>query len=170
MIRAEVTVFAFDSYDVRLLAALQEDARLSNVALSERVHLSASQVHRRLRRLEEAGVIARYTAQLHSDRIGLGVLAITSISLERHGESPATSFAQAVSRLPQVLECFSVTGEADYVLRIVAPDLKAFSDFLMHELMPLPGVRSVRSNIVLETVKQTTVLPLEQIAPSGTRG
>ncbi|WP_207478884.1 Lrp/AsnC family transcriptional regulator [Arenibaculum pallidiluteum] len=151
-----------DSYDIRLLSALQEEARLSNVALSERVHLSASQVHRRLRRLEEEGVIAQYRAQLDPDLIGLGVLAFTSVSLERHGESPAQAFAQAVARLPEVLECFSVTGEADYVLRIVARDLKAFSEFLMHAVMPIPGVRSVRSNIVLETVKQTTVLPLGQ--------
>jgi Lrp/AsnC family leucine-responsive transcriptional regulator len=158
-------VMMFDAYDVRLLAALQEDARLSNVALSDRVHLSASQVHRRLRRLEELGAIARYSAQLDPHRVGLGVLAITSVSLERHGESPAERFAHAVSVLPEVLECFSVTGEADYLLRIVAPDLKSFSDFLMHRLMPLPGVRSVRSNIVLETVKQTTVLPLGQIMP-----
>ncbi|HSK41826.1 MAG TPA: Lrp/AsnC family transcriptional regulator [Arenibaculum sp.] len=158
-------MITLDGFDIRLLAALQEDARLSNVALSEKVHLSPSQVHRRLRRLEDVGVIARYTAQIVPDSVGLGVLAFTSVSLERHGESPATRFAQAVAHLPEVLECFSVTGEADYMLRIVAPDLKAFSDFLMHALMPLPGVRSVRSNIVLETVKQTTVLPLRQATP-----
>ncbi len=152
-----------DGYDLRLLKALQDDARLSNVALSESVHLSASQVHRRLRRLEEAGVIARYTAQLDPDRIGLGVLAFTSVSLERHGESASQGFARAVDGLPEVLECFSVTGEADYVLRIVARDLKAFSEFLLHRIMPIPGVRSVRSNIVLETVKQTTVLPLNHV-------
>ncbi|HET8727362.1 MAG TPA: Lrp/AsnC family transcriptional regulator [Alphaproteobacteria bacterium] len=149
-----------DAFDVRILAELQEDARLSNVALSDRVHLSASQVHRRLRRLEEAGVIARYAALLDPARMGLDVLAFTSVSLERHGDRPAISFAEAVMGLPEILECFSVTGEADYVLRIVAPDLKTFSDFLMHRLMPIPGVRSVKSNLVLEHVKGTTSLPM----------
>lgn len=149
-----------DALDLRLLAALQKDGRASHVQLAEAVPLSASQVQRRLRRLEAAGFVAGYAALLDAERLGLGVVAFTHVSLERHGERPAQAFHAAVARMPEVLDCWSVSGEADYLLRIVAPDLRAFSDFLMHRLLPAPGVASVKSNIALERIKATTALPL----------
>lgn len=156
-----------DALDVRLLAALQAEGRASHVRLSEVVPLSPSQVQRRLRRLEEEGLIAGYVALLDAERLGLGVTAFTHVGLERHGERPAAAFHEAVRRMEAVQECWSVSGEADYLLRIVAPDLRAFSDFLMHRLLPVPGVASVKSNIVLERVKTTTALPLGHLAEIG---
>lgn len=149
-----------DVYDRRLLQALQADGRLSHVELSEQVYLSASQCQRRLKKLEDTGIIRRYVALLDADKLGLGVMAILSVTLEKHGDDPARAFKESIAGHPQILECWSVTGEADYVMRVVAPDLKAFSDFLMHELLNLPLVAGVRSNILLEQIKFTTELPL----------
>ena len=148
-----------DVFDLRLLSALQRDGRAPNAALAETVGLSASQVSRRLARLEADGVIATYAALLKPDAVGLNVLAFSSVSLERQAEA-MDGFEAAVLRFPEILECYSVTGEQDFVLRIVARDLKAFADFLSDRLLRVPGVRSVRSSIVLHTIKQTTALPL----------
>src|ERR1044071_869593 len=117
-----------DVFDVRLLAALQQDGRASNATLAEAVHLSPSQVSRRLARLEAEGVIAGYRAVIAPKAVGLGVLAFTSVSLERHSETASVDFERAVRDLPDVLECLAVTGEADYLLRIIAADLEAFSN------------------------------------------
>jgi len=156
-----------DHTDLRLLACLQEAARLSNVELSERVHLSPSQCHRRLRRLEQAGLIRGYAALLDRERLGFGVVAFVNVTLEKQSEHPAQAFNQAVQELPEILECHAVSGEADYLLRVVAADLKAFSDFLMHRLLRLPMVAHVRSSILLDEVKATTALPLGRLAPGG---
>ena len=153
-----------DAADVRLLECLQRRARLSNVELSEQVHLSASQCYRRLRRLEEGGVVRGYVALLEREPLGLGVMAFVNVTLEKHGESPAQAFNEAVQDDPEILECYAVSGEADYLLRVVAPDLKAFSDFLMHRLMRLPMVANVRSSILLDELKATTALPLRGLS------
>ena len=149
-----------DGFDRRLLLALQQDGRLSNVELSERVHLSASQCQRRVKRMEEAGVIESYAALLNREKIGLGVMAFVNITLERHGVASAQAFREAIGHCSKILECWSVSGEADYLLRVVAADLKTFSDFLLYELQAMPFVATVRSNILLEQMKATTVLPL----------
>lgn len=151
---------SLDAYDIRLLEALQQDGRLSQAQLSERVNLSPSQCSRRLQRLQELGVIRAWVAQLNADRLGLGVLAFVSVTLEKHGENPARAFHQAVQRKSQILECYSVTGDDDYLLRVVVSDLKAFSNFLMEELMTIPGVTHIRSTVVLDSIKTTTALPL----------
>ena len=153
-----------DAADVRLLECLQRRARLSNVELSEQVRLSASQCYRRLRRLEEGGVVRAYVALLEREPLGLGVMAFVNVTLEKHGESPAQAFNEAVQDYPEILECYAVSGEADYLLRVVAPDLKAFSDFLMHRLMRLPMVANVRSSILLDELKATTALPLRGLS------
>lgn len=150
-----------DVFDLRLLAALQTDGRAANAALAESVGLSASQISRRLSRLETDGVIAGYAALLKPEAVGLTVLAFSNISLDRQAEA-MDGFEAAVLRFPEILECYSVTGEADFVLRIVARDLKAFADFLSERLLRVPGVRSVRSAIVLHQIKHTTALPLVQ--------
>jgi len=152
-----------DVFDLRLLSALQREGRMPNAALAEKVGLSASQVSRRLARLEAEGVIATYAALLKPDAVGLTVLAFSSVSLERQAEA-MDGFEAAVLRFSEILECYSVTGEQDFVLRIVARDLKAFADFLSDRLLRVPGVRSVRSSIVLHTIKQTTALPLQSLA------
>ena len=152
-----------DAADLRLLDCLQRQARLSNVELSERVGLSPSQCYRRLRRLEEAGLIRGYVALLDREKLGLGVMAFVNVALEKHGEHPARAFHEAVRGEPEILECHAVSGEADYLLRVVAVDLKAFSDFLLHRLMRLPMVANVRSSILLDELKATNALPLKRL-------
>ena len=157
-------IVELDDMDRRILALLQANARITSAELSERVNLSASQCHRRWRRLEEMGLIKGYAALLDPAMLDLGVEALVNVTLEKHGEHPARSFAQTIQRYPEVLECHAVTGDADYVLRVVAPDLKAFSHFLMTRLLTLPEVSNVRSNIFLDQLKRTTALPL---GPAG---
>src|SRR3546814_6493532 len=152
-----------DIFDLRLLAALQRAGRSPNAALAETVGLSASQVSRRLARLEADGVIAGYAALLRPEAVGLTVMAFSNVSLERHAEELVQGFEQAVTARPEILDCWSVTGEADFVLRIVAADLKAFADFLSLRVLRIPGVRSVRSSIVLHRIKQATALPLDHV-------
>lgn len=149
-----------DPIDISILRALQGDARLSNVALSEHVNLSPSQCSRRLARLEQSGAIAGYRVVLDQAALGLDVTALVSVTLERHGENPAAMFHKAVVDLPEVLECLLMTGDADYQLRVVAPNLADFSRFVLDRLMKLPGVASIRSAIVLEAVKPMGPLPV----------
>ena len=158
-----------DEFDVRLLAALQRDGRASNAELAEAVHLSPSQVSRRLARLEAAQVVTGYRPVIDRKAVGLGVLAFTSVSLERHSENASAEFERAVRDMPEVLECHALTGEADYLLRIIAADLDAFSQFLLHRLIRRQGVRSVHSNLVLESIKPPAPLPLDHLAraPAG---
>jgi Lrp/AsnC family leucine-responsive transcriptional regulator len=158
-----VTNVTVDRHDLAILAELQRDGQMTNSALGERIHLSTSQVSRRVQRLEEAGVIDHYAAVLDPAAVGLGVLAITHVVLDRQGDAHGDNFEKAVAKLPEVLECFSVAGEADYVLRIVAYDLAEFSEFMMKNLLHLPGVSSVKSTILLQKVKQTSVLPLDHL-------
>ncbi|WP_440997670.1 Lrp/AsnC family transcriptional regulator [Arhodomonas sp. SL1] len=158
---------SFDTYDRRLLTAIQDDARLSSVELSERVHLSPSQCQRRLKRLETAGVIRGYVGLLDRGRVGLGVMAFVNVSLEQHGAGSAAEFARAVADYPEVLECWAVSGDSDYLMRVVAPDLERFSDFLLHGLLELSMVASVRSNILLQRLKETTAVPLAQLGEAS---
>ena len=149
-----------DAFDIAILHQLQANARMSSVAMAEAVHLSASQITRRLKRLEDSGVIRRYAAILDPASMGLGLMAFTNVSLDVQTKDTAREFYGAMQRLPAVLECYSTTGDADFLLKIVARDLAAFSDLLMNEIMPLPHVRNVRSSIVLSELKNTTELEL----------
>lgn len=149
-----------DGFDRRLLIALQADARQSNVALADAVHLSPSQCSRRLQALEARGIIRGYHADIAPDRIGLGVTAFVTVTLEKHGEHQARSFHQAVRDVPEILECLLVTGDGDYLLRVVAPDLSSFSHLLTERLMRLPGVANLRSSIALQAVKDGAPLPI----------
>jgi DNA-binding Lrp family transcriptional regulator len=152
-----------DRYDLALLDALQRDGNATNATLGESVHLSASQISRRLQRLADTGLIAGYAALLNPEAIGLGVTAFAGVVLERHGTTQSDAFENAVKAMPEVMECFSVSGDADYLLRIVAPDLHAFSELMMKRVLRLPGVAHIKTNIALQRVKQTHVLPLDHI-------
>ncbi|MDB5841380.1 MAG: AsnC family transcriptional regulator [Herminiimonas sp.] len=157
-----MTKVMVDRYDIELLAALQRNGRETNAALGEKVHLSTSQVSRRVQRLEEANIISHYAAVLNPEVVGLGVMAFTYVTLERQGEQ-GNLFEQEIIDIPEVLECLSVTGEADYILRIATPDLASFSEFMTKRLLRLSGVANVKSIITLKTIKQTSSLPLEHI-------
>ncbi|NMG75583.1 Lrp/AsnC family transcriptional regulator [Aromatoleum diolicum] len=153
-----------DKFDLQILAALQRRGNATNSALSEEVHLSSSQISRRVNRLEQSGIISGYAALLDPAAIGLGVSAFAQVILERHGETSSDAFERAVAALPDVVECFSVSGDADYVLRIVAPDLAAFSELMMKRILRLPGLAHIKTNIALKRVKHTNVLPLEHVS------
>jgi Lrp/AsnC family leucine-responsive transcriptional regulator len=155
---------SFTRTDRRLLDLLQRDGNLTNLELAEKVSLSPSACLRRVRALEKAGVIRRYVAILDPRRVGLGLMAFVNVKLEKRGRMPADAFSKAVRDWPEVLACYSLTGEMDYVLRVQVENLEHFSRFVMDSLLKHPGVLDVRSSFVLEEVKETTALPLGQFA------
>ncbi len=160
-----MTDITVDRHDLALLDALQRNAHATNTELGEQVHLSSSQVSRRIQRLEESGLIAGYSARLDPLLAGLGVTAYAHVIFERlDNKARPAEFEAAVAALPEVIECFAVTGEADYILRLAAPDLAAFSDLMMKHLLTLPGVAQIKTNIALKTIKDSHVLPLDHIA------
>ena len=147
---------------MRLLAHLQAAGRASNLELAQAVGLSPAQCHRRHRRLEEKGYIAGYVARLDAVRLNLGVVAFIDVAMEKGHIRDLKKFTDVIVDLPEILECYSVTGDFDYVIKVVARDLKSLSTFLMEKLMRLPGVNSVRSSICLDELKCTTALPLPE--------
>ena len=151
-----------DRIDMRLLAHLQAAGRASNLELAQAVGLSPAQCHRRHRRLEEKGYIAGYVARLDAVRLNLGVVAFIDVAMEKGHIRDLKKFTDVIVDLPEILECYSVTGDFDYVIKVVARDLKSLSTFLMEKLMRLPGVNSVRSSICLDELKCTTALPLPE--------
>jgi Lrp/AsnC family leucine-responsive transcriptional regulator len=153
-----------DRTDRRILEQLQADGRLSNQELAERVLLSPSPCLRRVRALEHSGVIQRYAALLDPQQVGLELLAYVSVKLEKRGKMPVDQFTRAVQGWPEVVACFSMTGDMDYLMRVQVEDLAHYSRFIMDKLLKQPGVIDIRSNFVLERVKETTALPLEQLA------
>ncbi len=154
----------FDAIDHRILDILQREGRVSNQELAERVALSPAPCLRRVRALEEAGVIRRYAALLEPRKVGLGMMSFVTVKLEKKGKMPAEDFAQAVRRWPEVVSCYAMAGESDYILKVFVEDLDHYTRFLLGRLLKQTGVIDVKSNIVLEAIKETTALPLEQIA------
>ncbi|WP_029533977.1 Lrp/AsnC family transcriptional regulator [Pseudomonas asplenii] len=152
-----------DAYDRKILAALQRDGRLSNVELADEIGLSASPCLRRVRMLEEAGVIRGYQVNLDRDEVGLGLTVFVGVKVERHHEADAEAFRLAVTALPQVISAFLVSGESDFLLQVVVPDLRAYERFLTGELLRLPGVRDIRSNFAIQAVKTPGPLPLDHL-------
>ncbi|AXE30628.1 ArsR family transcriptional regulator [Chromobacterium phragmitis] len=152
-----------DKTDLRILAELQLDGRLTNVELAERVALSPSPCLRRLKQLEESGVIRQYVALLDPAHIGLGLQAWVRVTLEKRGNMHLQSFIEAVQNWPEVINCFAMTGEMDYLLQVYFEDMEHFSRFVMDELLQHPGVEDVKSSFVLKEIKRTTALPLGQM-------
>jgi Lrp/AsnC family transcriptional regulator, leucine-responsive regulatory protein len=152
---------ALDAVDRKILALLQQDGRMSIADLADAVGLSASPCLRRVRILEQAGIIARYVAVLDQRSVGLPVSVFVSIKLESQREEALEHFGKAIARWPEVLECYLMTGPRDYLLRVVVADLAAYERFLKQKLTRLNGIASIESSFALEQVKYTNVLPLE---------
>jgi Lrp/AsnC family leucine-responsive transcriptional regulator len=152
-----------DRTDLRILEALQQNGRLSNQELAEQVALSPSPCLRRVRRLEERGVIQRYVALLDPEPLGLGLLAYVSVKLEKRGKMPMEDFGARVQAWPEVLACYAMTGEMDYLLRVRVENLQHFSGFVMNQLLRQPGVVDVKSSFALQKIKDTTALPLTRV-------
>ncbi len=145
--------------DRRLLAELQRDGRLTMQELARRVGMSASACWRRVKALENDGVIDRYAVIVNPRRAGFGLTSIVHVSLARHERRNVEQFVREVRRHPEVLECYSTTGEADFYLRVVVEDIDAYNAFLDDFIFGLPGVSQVHSNIVLKAIKTDTALP-----------
>ena len=153
-----------DQFDVKLLDALQQDGRLTNYDLAERVGLSASQCSRRRSALEEAGIIASYHARLSTGGIGLDVVAFVQVTLAAHSPENSKRFLRLVEGLDEVQEAYALTGDADYLIKLAVPDLKGLSRILNEIFLPHESVAHVRSSIVLDRLKQTLRLPLGHLA------
>jgi Lrp/AsnC family leucine-responsive transcriptional regulator len=154
-----------DATDREILRLLQEDGRLSNAALAERVHLSPSPCLRRLKRLEQAGVIERYRAILDRRRVGLGLTVFVEIKVEGHTDETATHLQDTFRAMDEVVACHIVSGPADFLLEVVVPDLEHYERLLLGRLLKLRGVSDVRSNFAIRTVKSNGALPLRR--PAG---
>lgn len=152
-----------DDIDRRILHALQQDGRLTIAELADKVGLSASPCHRRIKLLEERGVIDRYAAVVNQRIVGLPVSVFVSIKLESQREDALAKFAKAIAPWPEVLECYLMTGQRDYLLRVVVADLQAYEQFLKTKLTRLSGLSSIESSFALEQVKYSNSLPLFSI-------
>ncbi|PZN31231.1 MAG: ArsR family transcriptional regulator [Proteobacteria bacterium] len=159
--------YLLDEADVRILAALQEDASLDNQELARRVHLSPAPCLRRVRRLREDGVIRQTVALLDPARLGLFVEAYAFVALESHRAVSGQQFERLLRRRPEVVECVRLSGAYDYLLKVVVTSMQAYSAFLDEHVLPNPAIRSVSSSFGLGTLKRTTALPLP--APRRTR-
>jgi Lrp/AsnC family leucine-responsive transcriptional regulator len=150
-----------DNYDKRILEVLQQEGRISNQELADRIGLSPSPCLRRVRALEEAGIIAGYRAVLDARRLGLNLIAFLSISMDRHTPERFENFDKIVAELPEVLECSLITGrDADYQLKVVVRDMDAYQDLLLNKLTRIEGVSGVHSSFVLRQVVERTILPV----------
>ena len=149
-----------DEIDRRILVELQRDGRLTNQDLAGRIGVSASPCWRRVRALEEAGVIKGYAALVDPAALGLNVSVFTQVSLERQEKKALQVFETAVGEWPEIMECYLMTGDADYLLRVVVPDLAAYERFLMARLTRIRGIASIKSSFALRSVKYRTDLPI----------
>lgn len=150
-----------DEIDLKIVSLLQSDARLTNADLADKVGLSPAPCLRRVRALEQQGVIKKYVALLDPGAVNLGVTVFIQITLDLQVERRLEIFERAIMRRPEVLECFLMTGDSDYLLRVVVPDVAAYERFLKQSLTRLEGVASIKSSFALKQVKYSTVLPLD---------
>jgi Lrp/AsnC family leucine-responsive transcriptional regulator len=153
-----------DAIDRRIVTELQTNARLSNIELANKVGLSPSPCLRRVKRLEREGYIDGYRASLQRARIGLGFSVFLGVKIGVHANEEAQRFEQAVVEMSEVVACHLVSGEADYMLEVVVPDLEEYQRFLVGKLLNLPIVREIRSNIAIQTLKAGAPLPLSHLA------
>ena len=149
-----------DEFDVAILRELQANGRISNADLARSVHLSPPAVHARVRRLERAGVIRKYAALLDGEKVGYDMLCFVHLSLQRHQPQQYQDVREALERMPHVLECYHMTGDYDYLLKVVIRNRKDLDQFVVEQLAPIPGIARVHTSIALNEIKATTVLPL----------
>lgn len=149
-----------DEFDRKLLRLLQEDGRLTNNELSQQINLSASQCSRRRSRLEQEGFIRGYRADLDGEKLGVGIINLITVTLATHNRDNAQRFARLIGGLPEVLEAYSLTGEMDYIMKVVTPDLRSLSAFVSDVLLPHESVQQVKTAIVLDILKEGGGLPV----------
>ena len=150
-----------DRHDVLLLTELQRDSRQTVQQLAEAVGLSSTPCWKRVKEMEAAGIIRGYTALVDREKVGLSLAVLAEVNLTRHNEDDVRRFEQAVAESPQIVICYATTGQADYVIKVLVPDIKAYEAFLHETAFKLPGVTHVRSSVVLKEVKAEGRLPIE---------
>jgi Lrp/AsnC family transcriptional regulator, leucine-responsive regulatory protein len=153
--------FDLDDKDRTLLYYLQTDARITNTELAQRVDLSPTGLQKRLRKLEEAGIIKGYVTLLDREAIGYDMLCFVQVTLQRHEPEANEQFKSAVQQMPAVLECHHLTGEYDYLLKILVQNRGQLEHFLIEVLTPLPGMDKIRTSLVLREIKTTTAVPVQ---------
>ncbi|MEJ8835032.1 Lrp/AsnC family transcriptional regulator [Ramlibacter sp. AN1133] len=149
-----------DRHDVLLLSELQRDSRQTVQQLAAAAGLSATPAWKRVKEMESAGIILGYTALVDREKVGLTLAVLAEVNLTRHSEDDVRRFEEAVAASPQIVSCYATTGQADYVLKVLVPDIKSYEAFLHGTAFKLPGVTHVRSSVVLKEVKAETRLPL----------
>lgn len=150
-----------DEIDRNILNRLQRDARTPNVDLAEQVGLSPTPCARRVKNLEQTGVISRYVTLVNQKTVGLSVSVFVNVTLERQVENALRIFERNIPEWPEVMECYLMTGDADYLLRVVVPDLDAYERFLIERLTKVPGIANIKSSFALKQVAYKTALPLD---------
>jgi Lrp/AsnC family leucine-responsive transcriptional regulator len=156
-----------DAIDLKILDELQRDGRLSNVALARSVGLSPTPCTERVRALEAAGIIAGYAARLDAERLDLGLIVFIEIAIDRTSQDAFDQFAAAMTRIPQVQECYMVAGGFDYLVKVRVPDMAAYREFLGEVLSKVPGIRETRSYAVMERVKESAAVDLSHMNAAG---
>lgn len=155
--KAQMTI---DSIDIRILRELQQDGSLSNTELAKRIHLTPSPCLARVRALEANGVIDRYVALVRPAALGLGLNVFISISLRAQNKDALSLFEQRIAEHDEVMECYLMTGESDYLIRVAVADIAELEKFILEQLTPIPGIEKIRSSFALKQVRYKTALPL----------
>ena len=150
----------FDAIDIRILRELQQDGSLSNVVLARRVHLSPSPCLARVKALEAAGVIGRYVALANPKALGLDLNVFINISLKEQSKQALAAFEERIAEHEEVMECYLMTGDSDYLIRVAVANIAALEKFILEQLTPIPGVEKIRSSFALKQVRYKTALPL----------
>jgi Lrp/AsnC family transcriptional regulator, leucine-responsive regulatory protein len=158
-----------DRHDVLLLAELQRDSRQTVQQLAAAAGLSSTPCWKRVKEMESAGIIRGYTALVDREKVGLTLAVLAEVNLTRHNEDDVRRFEEAVAAAPQIVSCYATTGQADYVIKVLVPDIKSYEAFLHDTAFKLPGVTHVRSSVVLKEVKAETRLPLQAPVAASSR-
>ena len=153
-------MISLDSIDLKILSELQNDGSLSNIELARRIHLSPSPCLARVRTLEAAGVIDRYVALTNAAALGLGLNVFINISLKSQSKESLGRFEQRICEHDEVMECYLMTGDSDYLIRVAVADIAALEKFILEQLTPIPGIEKIRSSFALKQVRYKTALPL----------
>jgi DNA-binding Lrp family transcriptional regulator len=149
-----------DEKDIQILALLQEDGRMTHAEIGKRIDLSPPSVFQRVKALEKAGVIRSYVALLDQDRLGLRLVAWVGISLALHQEQPIEKFRKSIVEIPEVLECYNISGDSDFLMKVVVRDMREYERFLREKLVKVKGIGQIKTNFVLGTPKSSTKLPI----------
>jgi len=161
--------FPLDAYSLKILQELQRDARQTVQQISEAVGLSPTPCWRRIKDMEAAGVIRGYTIDIDREKIGLKLAAVTEVNIDRHSEAQVRAFEETVAATPQIVHCVAATGQSDYILTVLVPDIKHYEQFLRATLFKLSGITHVRSAIVLRELKSGGTLPFDQVPVPAAR-